>query len=203
MRPVGMSTCAWFFPLLVFGGVILAGLAWLLPWQSGAPTTAREGGTSALVRQTGRLANVDLPGGVKIAMPEGSFTHSLSGWLASTTDAAASRRFVFDNLNFETGSKRLTPESTLTVESLVAILKAYPAATVRLEGYTDSTGDAAANRKLSLDRADAVKAIVVQGGIAEARIATEGFGQEKPIAANDTEEGRAKNRRLEAVVQKR
>ena len=85
----------------------------------------------------------------------------------------------------------------------MAILKAYPTAKIQLEGYTDSTGDAAANKKLSLERADAVKMLVLQGGIAPERIATEGFGQEKPVAANDTEEGRAKNRRLEAVVEKR
>jgi outer membrane protein OmpA-like peptidoglycan-associated protein len=86
---------------------------------------------------------------------------------------------------------------------LVVILKAYPAVVVRLEGHTDSTGDAAANKKLSLDRAIVVKEIMIKGGIAEGRIGTDGYGQEKPIAANETEEGRAKNRRTELVVEKR
>ena len=72
-----------------------------------------------------------------------------------------------------------------------------------LEGHTDSTGDAAANKKLSLDRATAVKTIVVSGGVADSRVGTAGFGPEKPIAPNDTEEGRAKNRPLELVVDKR
>jgi OmpA-OmpF porin, OOP family len=198
----GTSTWAWLLPLLILGGVVLAGLGWLSPWRSSPPANVQEDATAALVRQTARLTNVDLPSGVKISVPEGSFNHSLSGWLAGT-DATLSRRFVFDNLNFETGTTRLTPESTAAVESLVTILKAYPAATVLLEGYTDSTGDAAANKKLSLERANAVKTLVLRGGIAEARIGTEGLGQENPIAANDTEEGRAKNRRLEAVVQRK
>ena len=74
---------------------------------------------------------------------------------------------------------------------------------VILEGYTDSTGDAAANKKLSLDRAAAVKSLLVAGGGADSRITTAGFGLENPIASNDTEEGRAKNRRLELPVEKR
>ena len=144
-----------------------------------------------------------LPGGVKISVPEGSFNYSLNQWLAGTTDTAVPKRFVFDNLNFETGSTQLTPDSVPTVESLVVILKAYPNVAVSLEGHTDNTGDAGANKKLSLDRAVAVKGIMVKGGIAEARIGTDGYGEEKPIASNDTEEGRAKNRRTELVVAKR
>jgi OmpA-OmpF porin, OOP family len=113
------------------------------------------------------------------------------------------KRFVFDNLNFETGTTKLTPESVPTVDSLVAILKAYPVVAIRLEGHTDNTGDAAANKKLSLDRAIVVKEIMIKGGIDDARVGTDGYGQEKPIASNENEEGRAKNRRTEMVVEKR
>ena len=74
---------------------------------------------------------------------------------------------------------------------------------VRLEGHTDSTGDAAANKKLSFDRAIVIKEIMIKGGIADERIGTDGYGQEKPIASNETENGRAKNRRTELVVEKR
>ncbi len=65
------------------------------------------------------------------------------------------------------------------------------------------TANMDANLALSLDRANTVKALVVREGIAPARIATAGFGQEKPIAGNETERGRMKNRRLEAVVHRR
>ena len=113
------------------------------------------------------------------------------------------KRFVFDNLNFETASTQLTSNSIPTVDSLVMIMKAYPNVAVRLEGHTDNTGDAAANKKLSFDRAVVVKEIMVKGGIADARIDIDGYGQEKPVAPNETEEGRAKNRRTELVVAKR
>jgi outer membrane protein OmpA-like peptidoglycan-associated protein len=132
---------------------------------------------------------------------------------ASTTDGAQQLVRMLDagkydgsgleDLNFETGSTQLTPESGATVNTLVAVLKAYPAVSVALEGHTDSTGDPAANKKLSLDRAGAVKALMVTGGIDEGRISSAGYGQDNPVAPNDTEEGRAKNRRLELVVLKR
>ena len=192
------ETSPWLMPLLILGGIVLVALAWLLS----RPTAVRE--TTVASGPTVRMTDLALPGGMKISVPEGSFNYSLNQWLAGNSDTAVPKRFVFDNLNFETGSTRLTPDSVPTVESLVAIMKAYPNVAVHLEGYTDNTGDADANKKLSLDRAVAVKEMMVKGGIAEVRITgTDGYGQEKPIAANDTEEGRAKNRRTELVVERR
>jgi outer membrane protein OmpA-like peptidoglycan-associated protein len=182
-----------FLPLLILGGLVLAGLlAWLSSWQSPVRTAV-----------TAALTEVQLPGGVRISVPESSFTYNLSQWLASTTDAAIPRRFIFDQLNFEAGSARLTPESGATVSSLVAIMKAYPEVVVRLEGYTDNTGDPVANQTLSLERANSVRTTMMTAGIAGDRIATAGYGPENPVAPNDTEEGRARNRRTELVVLKR
>jgi outer membrane protein OmpA-like peptidoglycan-associated protein len=183
--------------MLVLSGIVLAALAWLLS----RPAPVSEIPVAA--RPAARMADLQLPGGVKVSVPEGSFNFSLHQWLSGTTDTSVTMRFVFDNLNFETASTQLTPESVPTVESLVVILKAYPAVVVRLEGHTDSTGDAVANKKLSLDRAIVVKEIIVKGGIPDGRVATDGYGQEKPIAPNETEDGRAKNRRTELVVEKR
>jgi OmpA-OmpF porin, OOP family len=194
------ETPSWLVPLLVLGGIALVALAWLL----NRPAPVRE--TPVATRPAApaaKMTDLELPGGVKVSVPEGSFNYSLHQWLAGTTDTTVPKRFVFDNLNFETGSTQLTSESMPTVESLVVILKAYPAVAVRLEGHTDSTGDAAANKKLSLDRAVVVKEIMIKGGIADTRVGTDGYGQEKPIASNETEEGRAKNRRTELVVEKR
>jgi len=192
------ETPPWLVPLLVLGGIVLVLLAWLLS----RPTAVRE--TAVASRPAVKMTDVELPGGVKISLPEGSFNYSLNQWLAGTSDTAVPKRFVFDNLNFETGSTQLTPDSVSTVDSLVVIMKAYPTVAVRLEGYTDNTGDADANKKLSLDRAVAVKEMMVKDGIADERIiGTDGYGQEKPIAPNDTEEGRAKNRRTELVVERR
>ena len=185
---------AWLIPLAAIAALILIALGYL--WS--APPVGQ------IARQTTRkLAELQLPGGPKINVAEGTFNYSLATWLAGTTDTSVPRRFVFDDLNFETGSTQLTPESRPTLDALVAILKAYPAVNVVLEGHTDSTGDPVANKKLSLDRANAVKTIVVASGVADSRVGTAGFGPEKPIASNDTEDGRAKNRRLELVVDKR
>ena len=187
----------WFMPLLVLSGIVLAGLAWLLS----RPSSVRE--IPVAERPAARMTDLSLPGGMKVSVPEGSLNFNLNQWLAASTDTTVPKRFVFDHLNFETGSTKLTQDSIPTVNSLVAILRAYPVVVVRLEGHTDNTGDAAANKKLSLDRAVAVKEIMITGGIADARIGTDGYGEEKPIASNDSEEGRAKNRRTELVVEKR
>jgi outer membrane protein OmpA-like peptidoglycan-associated protein len=188
---------SWFVPLLVLSGIVLAALAWLLS----RPSPVSEIPVAA--RPAVKMTDLSLPSGMKVSVPEGSFNYSLHQWLADTTDTTVPKRFVFDNLNFETGSTKLTPDSIPTVNSLVVILKEYPAVAVRLEGHTDNTGDPAANKKLSLDRAVAVKEIMITGGIADARIGTDGYGEEKPIASNQTEDGRAKNRRTELVVEKR
>jgi K(+)-stimulated pyrophosphate-energized sodium pump len=81
-------------------------------------------------------------------------------------------------------------------------MKCYPNMTDQLEGHTDNTGDPESNKKLSVDRAEAIKALLIGGGIDGARITTAGWGQEKPIASNDTDEGRAQNRRTELIVLK-
>ena len=96
----------WLLPLIVLGGIVLAALGWLLS----RPNPIRE--TAVAVQSAvKKMADLQLPGGVKISAPEGSFNYSLNQWLAGTTDTAVPKRFVFDNLNFETGSTQLTPES--------------------------------------------------------------------------------------------
>jgi outer membrane protein OmpA-like peptidoglycan-associated protein len=87
------------------------------------------------------------------------------------------------------------------IDNLVQVMKDYPDLNVILEGHTDSVGTAAYNKKLSQERADAVKKYMVEkAGINANRIVAKGFGEEQPIASNDTEEGRLKNRRVEAAV---
>jgi outer membrane protein OmpA-like peptidoglycan-associated protein len=181
----------WFAPIFVATALALGALVWL-SW----PT--------ATVREAARkISELQLPGGTRISVPEGSFNFSLAKWLASSNDTDLPKRFVVDNLRFENDSPRLTPESVSTVDTLMVVLRAYPAVSVALEGHTDSAGDPSANKKLSLARADAVKDIMVKGGIDGARIRVAGYGEENPIAPNETAQGRALNRRLELVVVKR
>ena len=190
--PVATRSKKWVVPLVLLGILALALLTWLSTWR-----------TEPVREATRRITDLQLPGGMKISVPDGSFNFAVAGWLASSTDTKVPKRFVFEDLNFETGSTKLTPNSATTVDSLAAILKAYPAVAVALEGHTDSTGDPVANKRLSLDRATAVRETLVKSGVDGARIATAGYGPERAIASNDTEEGRAKNRRLELVVEKR
>jgi len=184
----------WLWPAL--GLVALALLAYAF-WgrDTGIKPESVKQGLASLTQMT-------LPSGKILNVKQGSFYYNLAGFLANPTDTAAPKSFIFENLNFESGSAKLTSESVPTLNDLVDILKAYPSVQVKLEGYTDNVGDAADNKKLSLARAEATKEIMVTSGIDAGRITTAGYGEERPIASNDSEEGRAKNRRLELVVQR-
>jgi outer membrane protein OmpA-like peptidoglycan-associated protein len=106
--------------------------------------------------------------------------------------------FDFDRLLFKTGSANLDMDkSKEQLGNVAEVLKAYPKVKLKVGGYTDNTGNAAANKKLSTDRAKAVVAQLVAMGIAPARLVPEGYGSEHPVCpANDTEECKAKNRRI-------
>ena len=78
-------------------------------------------------------------------------------------------------------------------------MKSNPGLKLSVEGHTDNAGDPASNKKLSEARAKSVTAAIVASGIEAARLSAAGFGQDKPVADNRTEEGRAKNRRVELV----
>jgi OmpA-OmpF porin, OOP family len=147
----------------------------------------------------GSLTRLSLPNGTSISVPEGSLNYNLASYLASQSQDVP-RMFVFDHLNFQTASTELTPDSVQSVSDLTAILKAYPNAHVTLTGHTDNTGDVDANQRLSVDRANAVKAMLVSGGVPSGRISTAGYGQSRPITGNDTDEGRTRNRRIELTV---
>ena len=146
------------------------------------------------------LARVSLPGGVTLSVPSGSINYNLAAYLADNTATDVPRTFVFDHLNFESGTPQLTADSTKTVNDLAQILKAYPNAQVQLVGHTDNSGSQAANQVLSSARAETVKGMLVSQGIGQERIATQGFGADRPVASNDNEDGRARNRRVELIV---
>ncbi len=111
--------------------------------------------------------------------------------------------FDFDRLLFETGKATLKPESQEQLKNVSEIMKAFAAVNIKLGGYTDNSGDANANLKLSSDRAAAVEAELVAMGIDNSRIDSEGYGDQYPVASNDTEEGRAQNRRISVRVTKK
>lgn len=102
-------------------------------------------------------------------------------------------------INFDSNKAELKPDGTAAVAQIVALLKQDRSLKLSIEGHTDNVGNAAANKKLSQARADAVMQAVIAGGTSASRLSAKGFGQEVPVADNRTEEGRAKNRRVELV----
>jgi OmpA-OmpF porin, OOP family len=107
--------------------------------------------------------------------------------------------FISLQINFDTNKATIKPESMPLVQQIVDLMKSQPNLKVSIEGHTDNQGTAAANKTLSLNRARSVASAVAAGGIKADRMETVGWGQEKPVADNRTEEGRAVNRRVELV----
>jgi outer membrane protein OmpA-like peptidoglycan-associated protein len=107
--------------------------------------------------------------------------------------------FIALYINFDTGKWDLKADGKAAVAEIAKMMKAAPALKISVEGHTDNVGQAAANKSLSERRAQSVSAAVAAAGIDPKRLAAAGFGQEKPIADNRSEDGRAKNRRVELV----
>jgi OmpA-OmpF porin, OOP family len=149
------------------------------------------------------MEQVKLCDGQSLSLLRDSFNYNVARYLADGSPAELPKTFVFDNLNFESGTTTLTPESNATVKDLIVVLKACPTAQVQLAGHTDSTGDPASNQTLSQNRADAVRAMLISNGVSPDRMTTIGYGQDRPVATNDTDEGKARNRRTELVVLKK
>jgi len=107
--------------------------------------------------------------------------------------------FITLYVNFDTAKATITPESAGTLDAAAAALKAAGDLRVEVAGHTDNVGTPEANLKLSDERAKAVMAGLVERGVPAARLTAKGYGQASPIADNRSEDGRAKNRRVELV----
>lgn len=110
------------------------------------------------------------------------------------------RKIVVEHLYFATNEVTILPESDNTLNELALFLAENPALRIRVVGHTDNVGSDKDNMVLSEGRANSVKEALLNRGIAADRIETLGMGRTQPIASNDTEEGRAKNRRVEYII---
>ena len=108
--------------------------------------------------------------------------------------------FTMDGIQFDTNKATIKAESDAQVSHIAEVLKAYPKVKIKIGGYTDNTGNANANKKLSNNRANAVKKAIVSKGIAADRMDAEGYGSDHPVTSNDTPEGRQQNRRIDVRV---
>jgi OmpA-OmpF porin, OOP family len=109
--------------------------------------------------------------------------------------------FVALYINFDVDKAVIKQESQPVIAQIIALLVENNDLKVSIEGHTDNTGTAQRNKTLSEQRAQSVLNAVLKGGIGKDRLSSKGWGQEKPIADNSTEEGKAKNRRVEIVKQ--
>ena len=104
---------------------------------------------------------------------------------------------ILEGINFESSKAGITSNSEKTLRDILKTLQTYPDIYIEISGYTDNSGSAKLNQKLSQERADSVKDWLISHGIASTRITAKGYGSDKPIVSNKTPEGRAKNRRIE------
>ncbi|MDR4954378.1 sodium-translocating pyrophosphatase [Chryseobacterium sp. ES2] len=155
------------------------------------------------VYETGNIQKIKLDGGKTIAIGDGSQLYQLYNVVKQKDKSALdpNKWYTIENLYFETGSSDLKTESALQLITLSEILNAYPNLKIKLGGYTDNSGNEDSNLKLSNLRAQTAKLKLLELGIAADRIEAEGYGSQHPVCeANDTDECKAKNRRIDVRV---
>jgi K(+)-stimulated pyrophosphate-energized sodium pump len=144
---------------------------------------------------------LSLPSGYSMNVNENGIEAGLLNFISNKDSIVIKTTwFDFDRLTFLTNSSELESTSNEQLDNIAKILNEFPLVKVKIGGYTDNVGAADANLKLSGSRADFVKMALIKRGIAADRMESEGYGQEHPIAANDTEEGRQQNRRISMRV---
>ncbi|SHL13040.1 OmpA family protein [Hymenobacter psychrotolerans] len=178
------------------------------PAPAAAAATGRYDEASGnYIYDTGSNADITLPDGTVLNVGSNSFESRLFNFLNDANQTVSDDKtqgwMSLDRVYFNTAKSTLTAESQAQLKNLAAILKAFPNATVKLGGYTDNKGAADMNLTLSADRANAARKAVMDSGIDASRVTAEGYGQEHPIATNDTPEGRAQNRRVDVRVTKK
>ncbi|MBS0570154.1 MAG: OmpA family protein [Proteobacteria bacterium] len=119
----------------------------------------------------------------------------------TATRGAEGMQMTLGDIAFAPGQASLRPTAKASLGKLVAFVNRDPSKPIRIEGHTDSSGNTHANQVLSQRRADAVRDALVAAGVAANRITTAGLGESDPVADNGTEEGRARNRRVDVIVQ--
>jgi OmpA-OmpF porin, OOP family len=193
----------WLWPLVLLAVLVLACL-WFFnrskePVSNAVQTTADTGASAASA--LGDFLKTKLPDGVELNIPQFGIESKLISFLNDPSKPADTTTwFNFDRLLFDTGKATLQPSSQEQLSNIAAILKAYPNAHVKIGGYTDNTGDAAANLALSDARAKNVMDALVAAGIDPSRLESKGYGDQYPVGDNSTEAGRAQNRRIALLV---
>lgn len=117
------------------------------------------------------------------------------------TRGAEGMQMTLDDIAFAPGRAALRPEAKASLGKLVAFVNRDPTKPIRIEGHTDSRGNPNANQMLSQRRADSVRDALIAAGVTANRMTSIGLGEDQPVADNQTEEGRAKNRRVDVILE--
>ena len=215
----------WLLPLLI-GAAVIAGLLYFMKGcgnktvdavtstLDSATTSATAGmdsmassassAVSSAADAVKKMFKLKLPDGTEMDVPEGSLEDQIVKFIQDDKQAIDKKVwFNFDRLLFDTGKSTLKAESQEQIQKTVAILKAFPKVKIKIGGYTDNVGKAASNMKLSAERAAVVMAALIAGGIDKSRLESEGYGDKNPVDSNDTDEGKAKNRRIAISVREK
>jgi outer membrane protein OmpA-like peptidoglycan-associated protein len=146
------------------------------------------------------LGREDIAANVKVTdEPHQSIKLTLRYKRERPTPTAPEPRFVLDGVTFASGKAVIDPQSYPRLDSVVEYMVYKKSARIEISGHTDNQGNPKANKALSEKRAQACRDYLIQKGIDGSRIEAHGFGDERPIAPNDSEDGRRQNRRIEAT----
>jgi outer membrane protein OmpA-like peptidoglycan-associated protein len=200
--------------------LVIAGLGLLWYLLSGRKNNNTEAVSTVMGKDTvvATLATIAAPQAVhesiKVVLPNGEELNAYKGGIEDqlvtflkdpNAKAGKNTWFDFDNLNFETGSAVITPESMTQLQNIADILKAFPNTSVKIGGYTDKTGDEPANMKLSQARANAVVAALKQDGVNTLQIlGAEGYGSQfATVPSTASDEERRTDRRIAVSPRKK
>ncbi len=147
------------------------------------------------------LISLTLPDGIVIKAAQEGVEGKLVAFITDSSKVVDKTTwFTMDRLEFATGSATLQGKSDAQLDNIAAILKAFPNVKLKVGGYTDSSGNADKNLKLSADRASVTLAALSSRNIDATRLEAEGYGDKFPVADNATEEGKQRNRRTDLHV---
>ncbi|MBO9199796.1 MULTISPECIES: OmpA family protein [Niastella] len=204
----------WFVPAIL--AIALIALIWMF---SNKKTNRTENMPSINMGPDSAIASIppppetrpDIPASIKVQLPNGTEINAYKGGIEDrlvkflndpSQKVDKTTWFDFDNVNFETGSANIMPESMTQLQNVAAIMKAFPHAAIKIGGYTDKTGNENANMKLSQARAEAVSSALKNEGVPASQLTgAEGYGSQfARVAATAPDEERKKDRRMAVNV---
>ncbi len=194
VRAVEERSNHWLLPL-AFAILGIFGLFWMLNHGRRVVNQAANIARSSAVN-LGGLVQRTLPNGVALSIPQFGMESRLLESIPGASLPIDHAWFGFDRLSFDSNSATLRAESTEQLANIAQILKAYPTLHIMIGGFTDNTGDAAANLQLSQARANSVMQELTKMAIDVNRLEARGYGETSPVADNSTEAGRLRNRRV-------